>query len=90
MLISTESMFDYDESYTAFRPGIIIAQELIRNLTSTDEVSNIKKSLVELNEEWLCSEAASEQVSRATMISHFNAMMTLLTAVESSIEVEVL
>ena len=62
----------------------------IRNLTSTDEVSNIKKSLGEFYEEWLCSESASDRHVRGTMISHFNAMMNLLTAVESSVEVEVL
>ncbi len=61
----------------------------IRNLTSTDEVSNFKKSLAEFYEEWLCSESASDSQVRGIMISHFNAMMTLLTAIEAPREVAV-
>lgn len=61
----------------------------IRNLTSTDEVPNFKKSLLEFYEEWLCSEAASDREIRATMIMHFNAMMDLLTAIEATREVVV-
>ena len=61
----------------------------IRNLTFPDEVSNIKKSLVEFYEEWLCSESASDSHIRGTMITHFNAMMALLTAIEATKEVVV-
>jgi len=61
----------------------------IRNLRFTDEVPNFKKSLIELKEEWLCSEAASDREVRGTMITHFNAVMDLLAAIEDSVEVEV-
>ncbi len=61
-------------------------EDAIRNLTSTDEVSNIKKSLTEFFEEWLCSECASESITRSTMITHYNALMTLLTAIEEEVK----
>lgn len=61
----------------------------ISSLTGTDEVSNFKKSLTEFYEEWLASEAASDRHIRGTMISHFNAMMNLLTVVEATREVAV-
>lgn len=59
----------------------------IRNLP--DEVSNIKESLTEFYEEWLCSESASDAHVRGEMISHFNALDTLLSAIETSVEAEV-
>ncbi|MCK5136630.1 MAG: hypothetical protein KAR19_12630 [Bacteroidales bacterium] len=61
-------------------------EDAISNLTNTDEVSNIKKSLAEFYEQWLCSESASDREVRGTMITHFNAMMDLLTAIEAEVE----
>ena len=55
----------------------------ISNLTLPDEVTNIKNSLTELHQEWLCGECASGREARAITIIHYNTLMGILSAIEN-------
>jgi len=72
---------DYDHG----KHSTVSLEVAIKNLRFTDEVSNFKKSLIELRDEWLSSESASERHIRATMMMRLDALDILLSAIENDV-----
>ena len=56
--------------------------EIINELVVQDDISNFKSTLTEFFYEWVQSELNYDKEERATMLSHYRGLMTMLEEVD--------